>query len=308
MGKVSVIGRHIRAALTRRILLEAGGIFALVIGLFSGIVQLLPQLHFDWSMSAAIFLLSGTAAFIYALVRSEPSQLAADELVPDAAPTPLVLEVSVNPALLSQAHAIALRVYPGIEPMSRDRYEQYTMINPNLLACLLDANRRVVGYFDVFPLREDFFNMLAEGVCDEQAIRHEHILPPNEAACATRIYLGGVAVSEPHTARGRRHAAVLLWGLLKYLEHFYGAPCPKKLFASAATRDGESLLLKFGFSLVSPAQKRKDAVPLYAVELTEEFLRKLLLAIPDWSAACRLAWVPPRPSLRLVAAASESAA
>ncbi len=223
---------------------------------------------------------------------ARPVQLPIDDLFPENLTSSHRLSASCSTTreVILQVNNLATRVYPGVRPLPPDRYEQWLMVNDNLLVVLLNTNSEVIGYFDIFPLQPEFFNFFVSGAFGEHDIRREHILGPQQARFVKRMYLGGIAVDDPFSARGKRHASILVWALLKYLQNFYCVPCDRELYAEAVTVEGERLLKRFNFRLVSGATGRKDSYPLYAAELSEELINRALSAIPDWSRVCSLAW------------------
>jgi hypothetical protein len=105
------------------------------------------------------------------------------------------------------------------------------------------------------------------------------------------LFISGLAVQHPNTHVGRRNASMLVWGLLKYLEHFYGSAKPL-IFALAATKEGNEMLLRFKLQLRSSGTDRVDGYRLYALPLTRVEVTKRLACVPDWSNLCTLGWLP----------------
>jgi hypothetical protein len=100
-----------------------------------------------------------------------------------------------------------------------------------------------------------------------------------------------MAVWDPDSHIDRRNASILVWGLLKYLDHFYSATHPL-VFASAATKEGEDLLEKFYMKMACAAAGRLDKRKVYAITLTHEEVAARLACLPDWSFLCVLGWAP----------------
>jgi hypothetical protein len=93
---------------------------------------------------------------------------------------------------------------------------------------------------------------------------------------------------------------MLVWALIKHLQYFYPSPPVRELFAEAVTPEGERLLQRFRFELVSAAKGRRDPYPLYKTTLTSDALDLALSTLPDWSTRVRLGWVSRRRILRSV--------
>ncbi len=222
MGMATVVRYVVSVITSKRFVLTALAMFAASIGVLSGIVQILPTIEISARLSVGIIALAILFAVVYAWFTAKPIQLPADDVLPeDCLPGERFVATCVHDRRAVQlVNDLAAAVYPGVRPLPLDRYEQWLMINPHLLTCLFDPRGRVVGYFDVFPLRQDFMQMLVEGVCGEQDIRREHIMTPQHAAAAGRIYLGGIAVAGHERPEGRRHASMLVWALARYLQYF----------------------------------------------------------------------------------------
>lgn len=300
MGMVPKLIRALRGPLLRRLALAWAVAFAALVGVASGVAELFPSL--PAAPRASLFLMATLLAGVYALLTSRPEHLPVGELLPDQlsdAP-PLSLECVTDRASALAVRRMAEEVYPGVEPLPSDRYEQWLMVNPSIFVCLLDRSRQVLGYFDVFPLRHDFMSLLLEGRVGEQDIRREHILVPRQAKQAEAVYLGGIAVADWRSHEGKRHAAMLVWGLCKYLEHFYSAPPSRYIYAQAATREGERLLRKFRFELVAGGSGRRDPYPLYRAPINVEVFQLVRSNVPDFAGMVDVGWQKSSRRLRVL--------
>ena len=265
-------------------------------GLFSSLAQLLPEFKLSLKLSLALIAVSAGIGVVYAFRKNRPGHLSAEDLLPDQ-PTlgpSLSLECSSQRNAIAQVLDLAKRIYPGFTPPTQKRYEQFVEVNPAILVCLFNSNREGVGYFDVYPLHPDFCELLISGSQGELDVRKDHILAPNDAWLAKRLYLAGLAAEQPATIRGKRYANILFWGLTKYLQHFYEAPCDREIFAEGVTADGREVLRKLGFTLESPASGRKDPYPLFKAALSGDMITKASAATPDWSNTCQLGWLKNR--------------
>jgi hypothetical protein len=204
------------------------------------------------------------------------------------------------------ANRVASRHYGG-DSIAFERYEQWRLKNRQILVCLLDHSQEVVGYFDILPLRSNFVDAFLSGRVVEHQIGPDDILAPQHAGRCRRLYLGGISVMDPNSHAGKRHADILVWGLLKYIAHHYGPLHERKLFALAATKPGEQLLKRFGFQISSPASQRIDGHNLYVLSLTAEAISDALRARPDWSSVCTVSWELPHPKREHLAAGGSQA-
>ena len=287
-----MIKRVRRIATSKQFFLIWAGVFAALIGLVSGFFEIFSDMKPSLGKALMLVIVSCVVSGLYALTTTSLVHFPVDDVVPQIIHSQpyMSLEITTNRDLLAQTNQLAAGSYPGVEPLPAERYEQWLMINPTILVCLIDSNRRVVGYFDVFPLEESFFNLFIAGTCTELDIRREHILTPEQAKVAKRIYFGGIAVQDPKSVRGKRYASMLVWGALKYLQHYYCVPCETELYAEAVSKEGEELLRRFGFRLITPANQRRDKSAIFAIALTDETIRKGIASLPDWSGSCNLVW------------------
>jgi hypothetical protein len=285
--------KRLRFLLSKSFFVSWGIAFGFLMGVFSSLAQLLPNFKLSLRLSFALIAVSAGIGTIYAFRKNRPVHLSADDLLPDqpSLGQVLSLECSSDRSAIAQVLDLAKRAYPGFTPPTLERYEQLVSVNPAILVCLFNSNREVVGYFDVYPLRADFCDLLTNGSHGELDVRKDYILSPQDAWLAKRLYLAGLAAEGATTIKGKRNATILFWGLIKYLQRFYGAPCDREVFAEGVTKPGREILRKLGFILESPAAGRKDPYPLFKVSLTSEMISKAITAVPDWSNTCRLGWL-----------------
>lgn len=264
--------------------------FVSLVGLTSGLAQLLP-ISITTLRSIVILGSCGLAAVGFVIYRVRRTYLPVEAMEP-CIPTPgdeFLLCCPCDEQLSRGANELANRHYAG-DNVSFDHYELWRQKNRSILVCLITSSREVVAYFDVLPFKATFIDTFLTGRTIENQIRPSDILPPQHASRCRRLYLGGVAVKDPDTFAGRRHASILVWGLMKYIEHYYPPSSERQLFALAATKEGEHLLRRFGFRISSSASERRDGYNLYVIDLAQDKLQSTLAGIPDWGNVCRLSW------------------
>ena len=263
--------------------------FVGIVGFASATVSLLPARQWQWTSSLLVLGTAALTSVAFATIRARPRQLPAD-LLPDREVTGCSIETTTDSAIVRRVNELAATVYPGVEPLDPVRYTEWLQVNPNILVVLCDHKRRLQGYFDIFPLEQRFLEKLIEGKAAEGDIRTGHILPPDAARAAPRLYLAGVAVRDAATIAGKWHAAMLLSALVSYLRHFYGAPCRKQLVAIAATDYGEALLEKLDFEVVVTGDVRPDGKACYGRFIDADLVNRLSSVVGHWSDSCALTW------------------
>lgn len=294
--------RTLLATLRRREFIVHWGIaFTSAIGALSAVVALLPAVKFNVSRSVAILLICALFGVIFAFLKTRQVHLPVEDLAPPSLnPGPhMTVEVNCGRSLIAQAQDLASGIYGDVPAIPRERYQQWLHANCNILACLVDESRRVVGYFDVLPLRTQLAESFICGTVEEREISAVDILSPETSKSARYLYLAGFAVSEPGTRAGGRRASYLMWALKRYLEHFYDSSGKTQLLATAATPEGEHILQRYNFQLIECGSVRRDGFAIYSVSLSRRLLEAM--AAPDWSRACRLSWDEPHRRKRMSA-------
>ncbi len=163
--------------------------------------------------------------------------------------------------------------------------------NPCILGCLVGATGDFLGYFDVFPLKKSFAELFIQGTVAEKDLKPEHIFNNREMRRCKYVYIAGIAAYGSENVAGQFTGSILIWGLLKYLDHFFGNS-DAFIFASAATKDGEHLLQTLNIPLISEASNRGDKQNLYGVRLSRELLVHSFASVPDYTLLCSVDWAP----------------
>lgn len=288
MGKIRQVAPR---ALKKEFLIRFSGTFLTVLALPSALLQILGTY---FSIPLTIFLVL-SALVISAFVNRNHLlgiHLPVDDILPNDVETfrKKSLRCPCSIRLTEQVAALAQYWYKE-ESISPEKYEPLRVKNPYILASLTSAQGDFLGYFDVIPLKDNFAELFMKGRVTEKEITHEDIFDDTELSLCNYVYISGLAVWHPDTAEGRRNAYILVWGILKYLEYFYGFTNAVAL-ASATTAEGERLLQKFKLDLVSEAERRTDKQNMYALTLSEEEIAKRLACLLDYGLFCSLDWLP----------------
>ena len=128
----------------------------------------------------------------------------------------------------------------GRDTIPLAKYEPLRAKNRNILVCLTGLNGEFLGYFDVIPVKRGFAELFLQGKVSEKDLTHEQVCSDRQMRRSKYVYLAGMAACDSGSTQGHLNGAILIWGLLKYLEHFYGKSEPQ-VFASAVSPDGEHL-------------------------------------------------------------------
>src|SRR6185437_2325841 len=136
---------------------------------------------------------------------------------------------------------------------------------------------------------ESFAILFLQGRVTEADMTHDDVLNVKDMRECRYLYISGLASRNADSYSGKENAAILLWGLLKYLEHFYGVARPLA-FASAVTEEGDELLRKFKLDIACPADTRADRHTMYKLRLTSNEISRRLDCLPSYASLCALDW------------------
>jgi hypothetical protein len=268
--------------------------FAVVVGVAAAIETVVGT-KITFVTAAVTVLGCGFLCAVAAWRGTRHVHLPVDDIMPRSSEHHVVLHCPCARPIVRDANKLAAECY-GSETIPPERYEQFRVKNPNILVCLTTDKGKLLGYFDAYPLEPTFASAFRSGKVSEQDLTHDDILSPEEAVSCTTLYIAGVAVCNPETYAGRRHASMLIWGLLKYLERFYLNTRERQLLSLGSTEAGENLLQRLNFSVCSSAADRRDKHSLYQSLASAESIREILSSLPDWTGLCQAAWIEAKTS------------
>jgi hypothetical protein len=282
MGKTGLVVPLLRR---KDFLFRFWGTFLTVLALPSAVLTILGR-HISPKLTACLVFFGLLFAVILnrrlLRVKSLPPELLFGSLDGTRLRCPSDLKLS------EQVGGLAQDCYRG-ESISPDKYETLRVKNPFILACLTGPQGDFLGYFDVIPLKEHFATLFIQGRVTEKDLTHEDVFSPNEIHLCKHLYISGLAVCNSHTFAGYKNSIILVWGLLKYLDHFYGK-ANLFTFAIAFTDEGEVLLRNFKLPIFGDHSTRLDKHPVYALILSHDEIANRLACLPDYSALCSLDW------------------
>lgn len=243
---------------------------------------------------SSLFLILGAmvVGMAWARYHTRPRHLPSEGLEPDVtAGRPFRLVCPCSADEVAAANRLAAVSY-DCEPIDPERVQQWLLKNPKTITVLLDPNGEVVAYFDIFPLTAKFGDAFRAGYATEYELGHAEMVGP-DAPPEGMLYLGGVAVRDWGSWRGCLYGRMAIRGIVEFLLHFYRLDRPIELLASAASPEGRKLLKRFGFRIVSHAERRRDAADLFSMALTRPVLEELLSEYPSYRWTCESSWTRP---------------
>ncbi len=283
MGKVALVIRSLRR---KDFAIKFWGTFLTVLALPSALLTILGA---HWSVLSTSFLVLVALFFSVFVHRHRLAKmhlpLNSDLFSTDKTYVHCPCDLNLADAAKQLAHDS----YPIDRSIAPDRFEQLRVKNSVILACLTAPDGELLGYFDVIPLREHFALLFLKGAVTEMQITHEDVLGRREMRSCKYLFISGLAVRNPENQDGSVSASILVWAIMRYLQHFYSAAEPM-VFALASSSAGDSLLRKFKFEIGCAAEGRIDRYKLYKLQLTRTALLNRLECVPDWSMSCSLEW------------------
>lgn len=277
MGK---IGRLVRAGLRKEFVVSFVGTFLLYLGVPATLVSLIGG-YFSIRVTAGLAIV---ALLITALTHKNKLKPRWHLGLSDKK----ILRCPCDYDLTARVAELA-RYEFGRDTIPLAKYEPLRAKNRHILVCLTGLDGGLLGYFDVIPVKKGFADLFLQGKVSEKDLTHEQVCSDREMRRSKYVYLAGMVACDSGSTQGHFNGTILIWGLLKYLEHFYGKSEPY-VFASAVSPAGEHLLKDFEVPLISEGKSRTDRHRMYGVCLSRELIAQSLAEVPDYTLLCSLDW------------------
>jgi len=156
-------------------------------------------------------------------------------------------------------------LFTGTDAIPEEVLKEWYSTNPTGFF-IIKQNEERVGHIDILPLRPQTFDLLLKGSLIERQIRGVSLYTPNERNLIKNLYIECVSISL--TGRARE---VALLSLLSNISSMINKICPvenvDKIYAIAATKQGEQIMKHLGFTLAKQGEKRKDGHPMFVAEI-----------------------------------------
>lgn len=257
---------------------RAAAAFAVLVPVVAALLALtdtIPSPPFGGLIVALVIILSLVAGSTRSLL-----------FIPPEVASPLRLRCTLCSAgNLREANELAAQYY-GRDRIPNPLAESWRQKNPFAFACLLTDDGRLDASFGAMALSQSFMDQLIAGNVVESQLDPRDILTWEETRRADRIYISGVVVRDAGTDLGHERARILIWSMLRYFTEFFDRPFVKRLYALAATDDGERLLKGLGFELEVAAENRRDRHNLYSVDLGGTWIDDTEKRFPDYAHIC----------------------
>ena len=136
---------------------------------------------------------------------------------------------------------------------------------------VLKCDGAKLGHIDVLPVREDAFRPFVDGAIVERDLRGAAFFTPAEHAAARDVYIESIIVLGDTREVHRGARSFLLQNLGAIIRNV--AESPRHVYAMAATDAGVRFMQRWKFEVVTPAEGRVDAHPLYRTGFEEWMTR-----------------------------------
>lgn len=177
------------------------------------------------------------------------------------------------------------RYFSGANKLAKEKFgknsvstkviDDWKKKNELILTCLTDSNK-LVGYFDILPLKTAFAQQLIAGDVGEKDIRAEHMLGPHEMKDAEYIYFAGIAVQHTDTGKGYLHGTYLLCAAILYVKLFYSHSKIRKVITIPTSECGLKIAEHLEFIMEREGKLRKDGFDLYSYEFQSADLSDII--------------------------------
>ena len=156
-------------------------------------------------------------------------------------------------------------VFSESEIINKDILFEWHKKNSKIFTCLLQGSE-VVGYFSILPLKSETLNRFVTGEIREEDFTSSDILRPKDAVEGCRdLYFFSIAIT-------REYRRLFLRSFLDEIaRELHRSQCGnglKKIYVTAATQEGKSLIRRFKFKLIQKSEFRVDKHDLYMKEVS----------------------------------------
>ncbi|MHA2367017.1 MAG: hypothetical protein ACXAC7_23895 [Candidatus Hodarchaeales archaeon] len=239
-------------------------------------------LNFIVYVAISILIISIIVTFFKGQLEHLPDQIIFDDKI-DKEYTATYCTVET----LAQANSIT-KPYYGHEYISNEKAEGWRQKSPNSFIHILNKKGKLCASFGIIIVENSFFSQFIKGRLTDNELEPDDILNDESIKKSNNLYISGVVVKNPDTAIGKRRAVVMVWAMLKYLQHLYGLRKERNIYALAVSKSSENLLNKSGFKVISEASERKDKLNLYHLKFCRDSFNNILTRIGNCSSFCQL--------------------
>lgn len=135
-----------------------------------------------------------------------------------------------------------------------------------------DENGDVKANINLLPLTETAYNKLKSGSILESELTTDDILSNSEddkKSCKYIYVEGLLSKSEDGNVSDKNALILIAWNFEKIISNLTSNPIDTVYCGIGGSKEGENLMHRLGFHVVSPANKRKDKLDFFVVDFNK---------------------------------------
>lgn len=252
-----------------------------VIGVISSILSLLTANFNTNSLITGLCLLVASTLIIIAIIYIIPKnnlpsglEFIANEMDNNISKQTMRIVFPCDKDYYREANKLAKEKF-GKNSVSTRTVNDWQKKNRYILSCLTD-NNKMVGYFDILPLKTDFAKRLINGEVGENDIRAEHILSIDQIKKVKYIYFAGIAVQNTDSGYGCIHGTYLIFAAILYVKLFYSNSSLEKILTIPTSECGLKIAQHLNFSLEREGRLRKDGFDIFSKDFEVNEIKALI--------------------------------
>jgi hypothetical protein len=159
------------------------------------------------------------------------------------------------------------KVFKEEDVIDADIFMRWYRKNPKTFTCLYYKDK-LIAYYSILPLRKEALEALCNGYLKECNIKGSDILDQNDMFNISHFYFFSFVIS-------KRYPMVffaLLSHAIDTVNTLFNDGKLRKIFATAATREGEKLLRRLQFQKIQDSDDRADKHDLYSKDIESRIL------------------------------------
>jgi hypothetical protein len=148
-----------------------------------------------------------------------------------------------------------------------ETYKSLMEMNPEILTVIEDERGKVAGFFDIFPLRDEFGTKFLIGKETEKNLNVEAVCNPETAHSSNLVYIGTIFNAETVDGKKKYHISVMLHEkLIETIFKLYPPSPSRRYLAIASTEEGRKVLVSYKFTRTQDGRDRSDGSDLYVLQ------------------------------------------
>lgn len=154
-------------------------------------------------------------------------------------------------------------VYDPVDIVPVETVQSWWDADPECLTCIEYGGDHLSGYFCMLFLRPLSLDRLINGTLQEKFLRGKDLFRCSDLRSPRDAYISSIVVQNRYSAL----TPLLIQHMSHRFEWLHRAGILRRVYAIAATSNGEKLVKRFEFSLVKDAECTADHHPLYMLDM-----------------------------------------